>query len=685
MPLKAEEFDVEPVFWGVGHVKVLLKTPQTYETARGFEIYEAEGKGDPIFSVSTISGAEGAALKPGKGDFDLFINGCPVMIGGRDDCERAEGGAPRTDARSAPRIRLDYGDVIAYAPRDRTDPRKRVAKYIFTYARAQLGVFSYTAWVNGKITRVYPQGESWPMAQQITNGLSSAVLPGKSGEDVALTVDAALNRDVYDLLRRWRRDIERHAPLRKRDSTRRLAITLMDSNSGALLALASDDGTPLDPNDRNQIEESKEQNFNLVRHRIGSVIKPFTATAALSVFPALHRMTIIDERRDNKMIFGLPLGGKNGITGHLDGARSVTWRQFLPRSDNLFAVTLAMLGFCNPTGTTGLPRFSGSPAADGYLRLTLTDQGSSHGIPIWASSNMFDVEQGRCALLEQTPLKRQLEQLFEVRGGAPQVSSYSNRIWSPLEQRGMVSEKGLSILNLVSPEIPNLALSDIDNFNDLRSVLLGGEIGDLPEYGSVGSAWSNVYLAQSFARITTGSKVTARIIADSSVWAFGDSAIQKEELIPDFFRLEWTRAVLWGLEGVGRQSAGTAHSALGNLIRAINRNRGISDIDVPYAAEPLYMVGTGRRYFTVFCKTGTLDPDNEGPLHEDSIFVFTAGVRNDQTGHFCRAITGAIYLEQAKEGQAQRLAAELIRLLNDHPRIGWSKTDTDCQEASKAN
>src|SRR5262245_45506856 len=114
------------------------------------------------------------------------------------------------------------------------------------------------------------------------------------------------------------------------------------------------------------------------------------------------------------------------------------------------------------------------------------------------------------------------------------------------------------------------------------------------------------------------------------------------------------------------------------MIRTINHNRNVGDIDAPYAVPPRYTVGSGRRYFTVFCKTGTLDPDNQGRLLEDSILVFTAGVWDDQAGKFCRGITGAIYLEQATEGQAQRLAADLIKILDDHPRYSWGRAGTDC-------
>jgi len=292
---------------------------------------------------------------------------------------------------------------------------------------------------------------------------------------------------------------------------------------------------------------------------------------------------------------------------------------------------------------------------------------------------MFDAEAGTCALLEQTPLRRQLEDLFDVRAGTPQFRSYANTIWLPLERRGILSEKSLEEFNLASPEIPNLALADVRNFDDLRAVLLGGEIGDLPEYGSVGSAWSNVYLAQSFARITTGRRVTAQIIADVPPAATSSAASPEgQEWIGGYLRSTWRRALLGGLEGVGREAGATAYPALGDTIRRINSERGITDIDVPFESQPRYAIGSGRSYFTIFCKTGTLDPDNEGPLLDDSIFVFTAGIWDDAANRFCRPVTGAIYLEQATMGQAQRYAARLIRTLNNRVRFNWSNVRSEC-------
>jgi hypothetical protein len=212
------------------------------------------------------------------------------------------------------------------------------------------------------------------------------------------------------------------------------------------------------------------------------------------------------------------------------------------------------------------------------------------------------------------------------------------------------------IFNLVSPEITNFAFRDVDNFPDLRSVLLGGEFNDLSQYGNVGSAWSNVLLAESFARITTGRKIRANMISDPSI----QHGPISEEWFEGIRSAPWYRSMLGSLEGVTVRPQATAQPALAGALRRITGT----------SVEPV--LDSGRRQFTMFSKSGTLDPDGDGDLLEDSIFIFTAGIWNDTIGMFDRPVTGVIYIKQGKEGQAQLFASELLKLLDSNPRFNWS-------------
>lgn len=644
MPLRAAGAEERPVFVGTnpGHVNVDLSRPQRYNPERGFAVFDPKDR-KVIFRVETVSGAQGALLQPEKGDFNLYLNGCPVVVGSGDDCRIPEAVADAAAVeRTAPRLRLDDGDIIAYAPSDGSG-KKPVPRYVFVYSRVQLGAFSYIAWVDGRVERFYPQAETWPMARDIVRAIVSSSPAGEaSRKDVALTIDSNLNDDAYDLLRQWRAQLERDRPVRT--GTRKMSLTLLDPNTGEVLALASDYGSPEPVGGAGA---SARENLNLVRHRVGSVIKPFTASAALRAFPNLYQMTVVDRRRDQAKVFGLPLGNNGKVIRGHDGATEIPWERFLPYSDNLYAVTLSLLGMSAAGGPSGLPPFAGGQAASAPLRLELTDAARSNWTPQWAEPNMFDAEGNRVELLERTPLARQLAELFDTVTGAPQVSSYDAGMWAPLEKQGLMSKR--SSFNFVSPQITNFALADVRNFVELRAVLLGGEFEDLSDYGSVGSAWSNVYLAQSFARITTGKRVRARIVADTDARGPAEPWFEGAEQAP------WRDMVMHGLRGVVALPGATAHEALSQTVEKIGRG------------------ATGQRRFAIFSKTGTLDSDDRGGKLEDSVYVFTAGMWDEASRSFERPVTAAIYIEQGTQGQAQLLAADLLKLLNESPRFKWSQ------------
>lgn len=671
----------EPVFVGVdpGHEPVVLGEVKQFKAERGFAIFE-RGSARPIFAIDTINDALGARLVPVSGDFNLYLNGCRVLLG--NNCETS----PNAERGTAPPIRLDDGDVIAYAVADASG--RRVPRHVFVYSHAQLGSFSHLAWANGKFDRFYPQGASWPMAQQVTASIATVAETDSSlaNRDVGLTIDADLNQSVYGLLRRWRGCLDGATSAQRccigagpndqcragsppsvgrvrisPRSTRKMAVTLMDTQTGALLALASDTGTVTDPNADNSGAVADE-NVNLQRHRIGSAIKPFTAAATLRTFSELHHLTVVDQRRDKTRLLGLPFDGKKDLLGHApDADGGISWNSFLPRSDNLYAATFSLLGMCRNDTHSGLPSFQAGGNLQAPLRLVLTDGGTSLGRPVWAFDNIFQTEPDgnwrKIDLLDKTPLAQQLSALFDVRVSEPQVASYSTDLWLPIAASAQAAQE--STFNAVSPEITNFAFPDITSYSDLRSVLLGGEFGDpsLANYGRIGSAWSNVFLAQSFARLSTGNRVTASILANASPQP-------SPTPVPAWFEnaqtAPWRLAMLHELEGVVVANHGTAHNAIGPVLNRIAPNR------------PEYGIGSGQNIFTIVSKTGTLDPDGEGPLREDSTYLFTAGIWNDQSRRFENAVTGVIYIEQGDQGQAQAFAAALLSLLRQKARFRWN-------------
>jgi hypothetical protein len=540
------------------------------------------------------------------------------------------------------------------------------------------------------VKRFYPQGDSFYMAKQITDAVNLTNENEENNQDIALTIKADLNREVYDLIKRWRVCLDGASNTEKcrkeglafpavplKSGSRRMAVTLMDSNTGELLALASDYGTPQDPNDSAAANNpaSDRENLNLPRHVIGSAIKPFTAAASLYSFNDLYQMTLIDKRSNKQLLFGMPMGGKKGIAGH-DGATTIEWSGFIAPSDNLYALSLALLGMCNTESGRRLPRFEQNGSiqlASSPLRLELTDSGTSLGKPEWSPSNMFNPSavggERHVNYLETTPLASKLDELFDTRARKDvQKGSYANSMWADVvKDKNLLNKPGS--FDKVSPEITNFAFADVTNFTELRSILLGGGFNpdeSLTPYGSIGGEWSNVFLAQSMARIVTGRKINARILANGEPTPEASAG----EWFPGAERAQWREALLHELEGVVYSTLpkGTAHNALIKTISGISGNTG-------------HVTGSGQTRFTIFSKTGTLSPEGEEvsqdkkTLKDYSVFVFTIGIWNDATKSLERSVSGAISIEQGGQGQAQAFAAALIKLLNRQPQFSWKKTE----------
>lgn len=590
-----------------------------------------------LFAVYTMAGAEGAVLTPEANN--IYLNGVPLYD---------------THTGKSPSVRLDYGDTIAVA--DVEDGAgsglelKRPPRYLLTYQRQEPASFSYVAWFNGVQQRVYPQRDAFPSALLIAEAVEREAQGGVMA--LPLTVNARLNAEVYKLLGEWR--VSQRLPMLKDGASRRIGVTLMDPTNGDLLALASDNGTSYDPEDDEDARALRDRpdvaNVNFARHIIGSSVKPLTAAATLFSYPSLTRMTIIDERSDKSTVFGRRLGE----VSTRDKRTEVSWDKFLPPSDNLYAVSLGLMGLTVNDGS-GRVSFSEHDALG--LRVRIGDGAVQSHQPRFVEDVFSDdPEKGEnVGNLGRTPLAANYKKLFNVSIDAG-AKDYDTSIWDNAPPDLLRRDGSGSNLFAISPERTNLNLEHVTKTYELRSILLGGEVEGPEEYGSVGSAWCNVLQAQALARIVTGKEVKSRLVVsgqpDFSDWPPGGGG-------PG----EWRLDLLRGLQGVTRDPDGTAYGALHQFITDINNKIGAEE----------RRLGEPGRYFTLFSKTGTLkkrvkDPD----IFPDTIYMFAAGIWNDELHRLERPVVGVIYIEQGGGGNAQKLAKDLLGIINRYDRWCWS-------------
>ncbi len=623
---------------------VNLNTPQpNYPSSRGFRVIDrvADKNGTlrerTLFRIYTVAGADGAVLAP-ESDI-IYLNGVRLFHEGR----------------SLP-VRLDYMDTIAVAAvEDNANPKReleRPPRYLFTFQHSEPATFSYVAWFNGETQRVYPQSDALPMAL-----LTAEAIERETTErtlSLPLTLNSKLNREVYELLGEWRAGVPRPRrpvlPPIKEGTSRRMAVTLMNPENGDLLALASDNGNTYYPEDEDDARRLRTQanaiNGNFMRHIIGSTVKPFTAAATLYSYPSLTEMTIIDQRADKRTVFGKIMGdgqrgdAKSWITTR--GRRtSVGWNDFLPFSDNLYAVALGLIGLTQQDGSGSVP-FSNKDAQG--LHMQFGTGPVQRNQPLFVNDVFSDDadKQFNVGNLELTPLAGNYVKLFGVRHDA-KVNDYDTGVWDNAQSLGLLRSVGDNAnLFAVSPARTNLNLTHVSKTWELRSILLGGGVEGDEKYGNLGSEWCNVLMGQAFSRIVMGKEVKARIVLHEQQPFQGWN-----ETAP------WRFELLRGLEGVANTPGGTAYDEIHAFSTRINRSPSGNG---------------GDRYFTVFSKTGTLYKDELKGTVPDTIYIFAAGFWNNSLRRLEGSVVGVIYLEQGGAENSQKFARELLELLNQYYR-----------------
>jgi len=601
--------------------------PGDFLTSRRFKVQNRRGK--QLFDFYAIEGD--AVLEP-KAE-GTYVNGQEI----RD------------------KLRLEPGDIVSI----RGSPQTGNHPLVFTYQQGSAGLLAKIHWRNGHDEFTFPQGEMFALARPIVEAINANVGQSASGkretlpivnESLNLSLSADLNRRAYEILAKEAqgyKDGDREIPglweeiSQKRGLPPRLGITVMNPQSGEILALAS--WPSFDPNPQPpQLEKSNPysysslvagrtpesrrflSNHNLTRHVLGSATKPFIVGAAASAFPQI--LTLITN--DNAQSYSQVLGISTRPEWQGEAQGTANWNRFFAESNNLFAVTAGFFGLSN--------------SADQRIRFTTTTTPQQYEMDGRRSSlqpdfsDVFNPKTGEALKIENTHLASQLQELFGVQISGPDADPMIE-IWRDAQAKSLLPTDG-SALTFISPEEPNLALNNVRSGRDFVAVCLGGYT----------NLWSNVKSAEAFSRLVTGRRIQATMVHTESPAQFERLSHLFDVVRPP---------LLDALEGV-TAPGGTAAN-LAPAIAAINHGSSVQ---------------AGER-FAMFAKTGTLEGQYMSGRN-DSNMIFAAGMYNPASRTLRNAVVVSIFIEQGNRkgdsGRATLVALKLMKVLNQH--FGWNAT-----------
>ncbi len=409
------------------------------------------------------------------------------------------------------RVRMDAGDLLRIGGGGGLDQHYVVE----TGARA--GLVSFVSEINGEPRRrtlsdrlAMAREVAWAIDAAVVAGLKQAgatpggATPGgRSDFDVHLTLDPFLNQRVERALSRFGRRYRR--PLRA-------AVTLMEADSGRLLALASyptaGDLDDLDPRQTWPRRELLQRNHNFLQHQIGSATKPFLAAAALATEPNLATLETPCVPADTSAedLLGYPIGAHNlPADCHGGGDRGlVDFESFLTVSSNRYMLYLGSLALADWRG--------GVPAGDRSAEpLPEEERWRLAGRAFDRRPVLPFVRQEEGVLVAevgQRPLFTHFRDLFGHRVEYRKrrtVEGLDPGLWQPVIDLTVADRGDSSILGFstITPEAVDLRANLAQSFRqDLYTLFLGNG----------NNRWSNVHLAEGLARLVTGKPVRAQLI-----------------------------------------------------------------------------------------------------------------------------------------------------------------------------
>ena len=361
------------------------------------------------------------------------------------------------------------------------------------------------------------------------------------------------------------------------------AVTVLDSQTGEILAMASalGPGNAVEPGEAASTRQ--EINNNLVTLPVGSAAKVPMSAALVSQWPDLRKLNIHSTSKSFDTVLGVHLGNRNEehtVPGWLD------FPTFLQISSNKYASALMLMGVAaDPGVANGCASEPYQFEGDSQAR----NLAPTFSWPTVSCAQMPFV--GRMSSLQQSGGRASnwllvFKMLFDADylEQPPEVSQRWTSVWSGLpldpEQRGRA-------MGFASPEFESFRLNYPRNIvGDYIELILGGGAG----------RWSTVSLAQAYSRVVTGRRVAATLIRYDRAPApiLLEAPNDQGQIKPGNILSRVGRAKI--LEGMGRvPRTGAANP---------NGLNGTAASLYPALTQLARYVGNGQE-LRVFAKTGT--------------------------------------------------------------------------------